>query len=39
MEASMLPLNFDKYVETYFKHVILKYSCSKKNKINHIIKH
>jgi hypothetical protein len=36
MEASMLPLNFDKYVETYFKHVILKYSCSK-NILIHII--
>jgi hypothetical protein len=38
MEASMLPLNFDKYAQTYFKHVVLKYSCSKILK-NHIIQH
>jgi hypothetical protein len=30
MEASVLLLNFDKYVQTYGKHVTFKYSCSKK---------
>jgi hypothetical protein len=38
-------LNFDKYLQTFFKHVVLKYSCNKvkelqiiKIKVNNIFK-
>jgi hypothetical protein len=31
-------ITFDEYIQTYFKHVVLKYSCNKVKEL-HIIKH